>query len=918
MKTLSCRALALAGGLVMLSAQAAAQDRAVPLAIAKKPVGKALQELAAKTGANILFTPAAVAGMRSAPVRATVTAEQGARKMLAGTGLQVIRDQNGALLIQPQETRPPRVGLNQPAPRREEPMRYVAVQLAALPVDSELPSGARATDGEALGDIVVTARRVAENLQDVPVAVTAYSGAALLQQNARAIPDVALLTPGLTIAPAVLSNSAVNIQMRGQVQSDVIATLDPSVGTYVDGVYWARAYGLNATLVDVESFQALKGPQGTLFGRNTSGGAILIITKDPSFSEGLSGLLSGTYGNYNYQALTAILNAPIVDDKLAVRLVYSGNRRDGFAREKQSGRSLGNLNDYTLRGKILIQPVEKLRVQLSAEKFHSKVLLDAGRLGYFVPNGRPSLEAGFEQLGAPACLAAAASCTALGNQILAQAMSDMRGNNRSLTQVPTVTTNTQTFAATAIYDTSFGAIKAIGAYRKVDSLNFLPDGDGSPIRILDNLLNKAEVRQWSGEVTATGSAFDNSLDFAAGGFAFHEYGFDTNIASTFTEIGRNLAPPTGVRKFTVSDGHIDTVSKGLYGQATWHVTNKFSVTGGVRYSTDRKELTLSNGTSLGDPRLSASTFICQSGVCPSTSSIKFDAVSYTAGVDYKIARDVLVYAKTAKGFRAGGQNLRANAAVPASLRPFKPEIAYNYELGLKSEFLDRRLRLNIAGYYTRLKDVQRTTSVVVGTTTATLVENAAAINIYGVEAEASAVLPGDFRVDATLGYTDVSYSSFIDFNGFDRSHERIPYVPKWTASVSPSWSHELGAGKLYARGDFAYQSATAVSAFGFFRDANGVLRDATSGTSTTGSGIPLTPQIVAGFTNSGIDRAHWLINARAGMTLLDGQLDVAVWGKNLSDKRDIVNAVVVTGLEAPRSVPREPRTIGVTATVKFR
>jgi iron complex outermembrane receptor protein len=244
--------------------------------------------------------------------------------------------------------------------------------------------------------------------------------------------------------------------------------LDPSVGTYVDGVYWARAYGLSSTLVDVDNFQALKGPQGTLFGRNTSGGAILVNTKDPSFREGLSGSLSGSYGNYNYQALTAIFNAPLVSDKLAARVVFSGNKRDGYSRNLNTGTMLNNLNDFLIRAKVLVKPMDNLRLIFSAETYHENILEDSGRLGFFVPNGFPSFEGGLERLGAAACLADQPACVAVGNGILAkdQALSG-DAYHTDLGTDPRIRTDTQTFSLAATYDAGFGTIKGIGAYRHI-------------------------------------------------------------------------------------------------------------------------------------------------------------------------------------------------------------------------------------------------------------------------------------------------------------------------------------------------------------------------------------------------------------------------------------------------------------------
>ena len=787
------------------------------------------------------------------------------------------------------------------------------------------PQADNASSG-GLGDIIVTARRVAENLQDVPVAVTAYSGEALQQQNVRALPEVANLTPGLTFAQAQTNQAAVVIQMRGQVQQDTLATIDPSVGTYVDGVYLARAYGLNSTLVDVQSFQALKGPQGTLFGRNTSGGAILINTNDPSFTDGLSGSISGTYARFNHQALTGVLNAPLIDDVLAVRLVYSGNRRDGYVREINSGRKIQELNDDLFRGKVLLQPSERFRLLFSAERFQSNALHDVGRLGAAIPNSLAAIEGGIEQIGGAACFpggvgtAPSAACLAAGNQVLANAQT--LSNARYRTSLSSVTRNklvTETYSLTATMDTPFGSIKAIGAYRHLDSKTFDNDSDAAPVKILDasGQVYVQGIKQWSGEVTATGSTFADRLDFAAGVFYFHEYGSDGTPSSTLTELAK--LSTRGIRIVTLANGDIDTKSVGVYGQGTFHFSDQLSLTGGLRYSRDKKGLASTAGNVLGNsPSAPNAIFFCVFATgCPFSSSATFSGVAYTASLDYRPNDDLLLYAKTAKGFRSGGQNLRRNTGIPTSLIPFKPEIVYNYELGAKSELFDRRVRINAAAYYTRSKNVQRNVTIqniVNGApVTASFTENAAKVDIYGGELEMSVLLPAGFRVDGTAAYTKPKYKEFIDQRGFDRSHEPFQLVPRWTATISPSWQGDVSFGKLSARLDFAYQAGHVTYAQGFFRDAGtpaGFVRDATSGALVSDANA-------AGFKNAITDKEHVLVNGRVSATFDAVDVDVALWGKNLTNLRDRINSLPLTGLGFARVILREPRTYGVTVTKKF-
>src|SRR5882757_912552 len=184
-----------------------------------------------------------------------------------------------------------------------------------------------AQDSDALPDVVVTARKVAERMQDVPVSVTALSGVELQQQSAVKLSDIALLTPGLLINEGLTPGQTV-FNIRAQAQTSVNASTDPSVGVYVDGLYWARAIGANANLLDLQDAQVLRGPQGTLFGRNTTGGAILLQSNDPNF-DGATGLISAMYGRFDDRGVTAIVNLPVTD-KVATRFAFTGERRDGY------------------------------------------------------------------------------------------------------------------------------------------------------------------------------------------------------------------------------------------------------------------------------------------------------------------------------------------------------------------------------------------------------------------------------------------------------------------------------------------------------------------------------------------------------------------------------------------------------------
>ena len=765
---------------------------------------------------------------------------------------------------------------------------------------------ASSPSGSDLGEITVTARRITERLQDVPVAVTAYTGPALQEQGARTMADISLLTPSLKIETANVSAAAVVFSVRGQVQQDALATLDPSVGVYVDGVYWARAHGINGSLLDLRDVQTLKGPQGTLFGRNTTGGAILFTTNDPDASA-FSGLISGTYGRFEYRALTGVLNVPLVVDKVAIRIAAQRNKRDGYIRDTRTGADLDTVDDYTIRAKLLVQPTDTLKLVFSAERFRTDTRQNPYRLAYVSPTGLAALEAiteadGFATAGALGCFdpdgrtaACIARIQALINPAISAAQTDRFANSLSSRTYA----KTRNYSATATLDTIFGSIRAIAGYRDVNGFTSL-DLDGSRFVFVDFSGSEQSLKQYSGELIITGKAFGEAVDFATGMFYFHEKGFDRTRASVISALN-----PAAL----LYDGRINNDSIGIYGQATWHASEALSLTGGLRYSADDKRLTTFNRNELPN-----GTVLCATTVCPFVlPNASFTGVSYTAGLDYKLDDDVLIYGKVARGFRSGGQNLRATNFIPASLRPFKPEIATSYEVGIKSEWFDRHLRLNLAAYYTQAKDIQRSLNLVSpdGLISASVINNAGQADFYGGEFEMSALLPGGFRIDGTASYTHPKYVKYKDeITGFDRRREPFYFTPKWTASISPTWSRDFKFGRTMLRADFAYQSDMTLYPLGFYADAGGVISEASTG-------VPVTATDAAGFSKQVVSRSHWLINARAAVTVLDGQLDLAVWGKNLGSSRDLVSSLPTYGLGYVANARREPRTFGVTATVKF-
>ncbi|MET0371336.1 MAG: TonB-dependent receptor [Sphingobium sp.] len=472
-----------------------------------------------------------------------------------------------------------------------------------------------------------------------------------------------------------------------------------------------------------------------------------------------------------------------------------------------------------------------------------------------------------------------------------------------MTPDPTAAVKTYTYSGTATLDTFFGAIKFIGGYRRIRSFS-ANDLEGSPFAVHQST-GVQRLSQASGELQITGKAFSDLIDFAAGAFYFHEKGVDASV--------RGTSIPTLNAITNEFSGSIDNDSSGLYGQANWHISDRLTFTGGLRYSVDDKGLTTRNTSfnrTTGILTCSVPTASVAAG-CALTRNDDFAGVSYLAGLDYKIADDVLVYAKTSKGFRSGGQNLRANTV--ASALPFRPEIAYAYEGGIKSEFFDRRVRLNLAGYYSEINDIQRSTLVgFANGTTSTILSNAGKLRVYGLESDLAVRLFEGFEFGATGAVTNPKYLRYAEVPSRtnltgDRRSERIENIPKYQFSLSANYDRDLGFARIALNADYSWTSAYALQSYvAFLGDPQGVTIDPFNGKTVSRNIIDATTSPKQG-----------VLSARAALTFMDRQLEIAIYGRNLTNNRKRVSALYVAGINYVSETLREPRAYGMTATYRF-
>jgi iron complex outermembrane receptor protein len=745
-------------------------------------------------------------------------------------------------------------------------------------------SDTNSTTQDSLAEVVVIARKVEERLQDVPISVTAFSGNQLLLQSALKLSDVALLTPGLLINEGLTPGQTV-FNIRAQVQTSVNVSTDPSVGVYVDGVYWARSIGANANLLDLQSAQVLRGPQGTLFGRNTTGGAIILQSNDPDF-KGASGLVSATYGRFNDRGVTAVLNLPLVDNQVSARFAFTGERRDGYITDSFNGEKLDNENTFTARAKVLFAPTERFSVLIAAEIYENNVLSNPYRAIYVSPPSLANLEAGFEQYGPP-------GAGGVG-QRFGQGTALLSAYTAAAAQSDTISTDvaqstfarTQTFTGTAKLDTAFGAVKFIGGYRGLDS-NGNTDLDGTPYTILI-APNIQKVHQVSAEMQLTGDAFDKKIKYASGLFYFHENGRDDTPLIALPALNPNNP--------TIYDGLARTDSRGVYSQATWRITDPLAFTGGLRYSSEERGVTIYNRAY----DAASGSFPCLlvtavQPICAASRSDTFSNVSYSAGFDYHFSEDVMAYIKTDKGFRSGGENLKSAGELVA-FQPFSPEITVSYEAGLKAEVFERRLRINSDVYWSTTTDLQQQTVVSSPNGTASnVIGNAGKARVRGLETEVSGRVSPALLLAATAAYTNADYLSYIDPNsGADHSNYFFD-APRFTFSASGTYTHDFGVGTLLLRSDFSWTGRRHLAPYNDSSD-------------------PFNAEKVAATTAASVG----LLNLRAAFTLLQEKLELAAYCRNATDNR---GKVVVEQLPEPLGIilaeRRQPRMFGVSATYRF-
>lgn len=661
---------------------------------------------------------------------------------------------------------------------------------------AQVQAPAEQSKAETVGieDIVVTAQRRAQNVQDVPIAISAIDSDYIATRDITSIDRLATVSPNVKIERTPSNRTASQISIRGSVTINPAITWEPAVGLYLDGVYIAKAQGSIFDVADLERVEVLRGPQGTLYGRNALAGAINLVTKKPTGN--LGGHFEATYGNFDYWRLRGALDLPafgIFSAKISGQI----QKRDGFIKVAPNpfpglplaGASpvhrLANLNNKGALIQVRAQPSDSLTFDYSFDYSDFDQRPDQGQLARLNDNGDPR-----DIFTNPASPGYVGNIFPLDRYVTTGRLDTVSVDAPALFERSKSWGHTLT-ASLDLGDAS--TLKSITAYRKLrwdDSL----DLDGSPLPVgMSQRLTR--YRSFSQEFQLTGKTLSERLNYVAGIYYFDDHAF-TNNPQTF--LG-------GILNFDSRYGS-DTTAYAAYAQIDYKLLDHVTVTTGIRYTHEKKNivrlLRLLAEPTIPPALLPLTALDVAKGDVPDA---KYNNVTPTVTLQYEPRRALLFYARYAKGFKSGGFNGEAST-LDELKNPYRPEKVDSYEVGVKSRLLNNRLQFNAAAFWDEHKDIQL--SVFTGRNAAeSFVLNAAQARIWGLEFEANAAPSDDLRVAMSLAYLNAKYKKFID-GGVDVADNRaFPQAPKYTASTNVTWTAwRSDHGKLDLIGDISFIS----------------------------------------------------------------------------------------------------------------
>lgn len=641
---------------------------------------------------------------------------------------------------------------------------------------SEADGGGEAKE-KALGEITVTARRREETLLEVPVSVTALTEPALERLNVTDLSNLQGTTPNLTIYAARGSSSTLTAYIRGVGQSDPLWGVDPGVGLYIDDVYIARPQGALLDVLDVDRIEVLRGPQGTLYGKNTIGGAIKYVTK-PLLPDA-SASVRATIGNYRQADLRVMANVPLGGETVVARFAAASLNRDGFGENIRTGAPMSDKEILVARGALGFYPNEDVSIVLTADWMD-------------------------DQSGARGAKMLTRTDTALGPAFPPPVSFNRFDPTRALPLPSRYDTRN---GMLNVNDTTMKGASATVNWRLDDSWYFKyvlgwRKGDTETNIDFDTLPNIIA------DVAATYRdeqvSHEINLNYDAGGAwtgVLGLYLFNGEAGGTVRNNFFNLS-------FGTTNGQVDTDSWAIYGDWTWQFSERWSTSIGLRYTDEEKKATVLNRA------FSNATFTVPIATLANfVDTVDFQNWSPRLSLEYQPDQDTLYYGLVTRGFKSGGFNVRANtAAVPLSARPFDDETVTSWEFGTKRALGATDWYLNAAVFHNDYKDVQLSVftqfiqpngqPAFFGDFT-----NAGAATINGVELEIAGRIGERTTLSGMVAYLDAGYDEYIDRGVNIADQQKLTNAPDWQSSLTIAHTWDAFGGQLEGRVTGIYQGA---------------------------------------------------------------------------------------------------------------
>ena len=742
----------------------------------------------------------------------------------------------------------------------------LAVAVLPLPAQDApqtADEGEETTAGTAEGrgiqeEVRVTARKREENVQEVPVAVTVVQGEQLEDAGAEDISDLQIAVPNLSIYAGRNQSTTLTAFMRGVGQADPLWGVDPGVGLYLDDVYIARPQGALLDVYDVGRIEVLRGPQGTLYGKNTIGGTIKYVSKE--LTDTPEGYVSLTLGQYQNQDVKHGISCPLVEGKLRGKIAFASLKHEGYGDNVFTGKEVSDKDTQAYRAALDWLPSDKVKLAFSFDKTEDKAQ----------PKGLTRLAAN------PFCpLFLGEPCNPLPDLFDTQSGLD-----------PANGTESEGLSVTATVGmTDAWTFKSISAYRESDTRNNI-DFDTTPARIAD------AVTTYYDDQTSQEFQFVYDGGGKLNG-VFGAYYFDG-------EAGGKVNTVFFDSTFSVTDGFVQTESLAVFGDGSYEIGDQLTFNFGLRYTDEEKTGDVFNGLATDD------TFSTIAVVSADfVDSETFSSLSPRLGFDYKFTDDVMGYLTLSRGFKSGGFNVRAQSNFfPESALPFDDEVLTVAEVGLKSLLADRSLILNAAVFYGDYADIQVSTFTAYdsdgdGTDDAFFGNflNAGDATLTGAELEFD-WRPREvswFGLTGNLSYLDADPDSFLDANG-DRfvDTQVITNAPELTGALNLNFYGRISSGLITATVSYGYRDESVLTNEG--------------GEDPLNPGQPLLPLV---------QDSYGIWNARVGWLHKSGTFGVTINGKNLGDEEYLTNGYNLPVLGIFQGSYGQPLTVTATVDYKF-